>query len=69
MSQRMRTLITVKVPVAKLPSPNQFVPEITVEMRAAWPPNANWGAIHAALVEAYEKSEVEVMRVIREYGQ
>ena len=68
MSQRNRILVTVEIPVEPMPHPNRHVPKVTVEVRAAWPPNSGWSAVHGALEEAVRRAGAQVWEKFKEAG-
>jgi hypothetical protein len=64
MSSRPRVLTTVRIPTYGGSPPNAYKPEITVEVRAAWPPLADPDAVeHAILAAAHQAVALLATRI------
>lgn len=62
MSARRTAYKIIRIPVDGGESPNAYIPQITVEIRAAWPPNlGHETTVGNALTEAYTEALNEIV--------
>lgn len=61
MSRRQGFIGSVKRPVGEIPEPNRHIPHITAEMRVYFPPNAEWGDISDAILDAFLDARRQVL--------